>query len=129
MCQCLPDKRTIHIGIKGVCCKWFKCIKISFIRLDKTHKIVPSFSNQTMCSMIREGLSRTCFTGFLDMHRHSAIDTKSLARDITSFWQTEKTDGSCDFIGGTKASQWGGLEHEFALLFCDARGEFRRYKT
>src|SRR5260370_7715028 len=79
--------------------------------------------------MIREGLSRTCFTDFLDMHRHSTIDTKSLARDITSFWQTEKTDGSCDFIGGTKASQWGVLEHEFALLFCDAGREFLRYKT
>src|SRR5438045_1414355 len=82
-----------------------------------------------MYSMIREDLLRTCFTVFLDMHPHSAINTKSLARDITRVRQTEKADGSCEFIGSTKASHWGVVEHEFALLLCDNRGELRRHKA
>src|SRR5262245_7344308 len=63
------------------------------------------------------------------MHRHSTINTQSLACDVSSIWQTEKGDGGCNFIGSTKASQRGAIKHEFALLFCDIRSEFCWHKA
>src|SRR5437879_11493478 len=58
------------------------------------------------------------------MYRHSTIDTKSVTCDVPGIWQTEKGDASCDFISGTKASQWSHIEHEFTLLFCDTGSKF-----
>src|ERR1700736_418660 len=62
------------------------------------------------------------------MHRHSTINTKSLACDISGLWQTEKADCSCHFIGRTKPSQWGIIQHKLALLLCDNRSKLCRYK-
>src|SRR5260370_36360480 len=77
---------------------------------------------------LRWKLPQNCFMDITtiksNMHRHPTIDTQYLTGDIASLRRAQEVDGRRHVFRCAKTTHRRYIEHEFALLLRQYRGEF-----